>query len=292
MSSFAPFYAERLYRDLVSVTSRESHISVHLSDFPVANEALIDKELELSMDLAQKVSSLVLSVRKKQNIRVRQPLQRVMIPVANESFKQRLDKVTDLILAEVNVKTLEYLTPDKLAIKKSIKSNFRVLGKKVGKLMKQVAEAIESLPDDKVTYFEQHRTLAIEIEGNNIDLVEEDLEISFDDIPDWQVASDGAVLIALDISISESLQKEGLARELVNRVQQLRKETELEVTDKINISIVCGDVFAAAFNDFKTYICNEVLAQNLEIAGQGVADGYQQIEIDNEPLSIKISKAL
>jgi isoleucyl-tRNA synthetase len=223
---------------------------------------------------------------------VRQPLQRVMIPVANESFKKRLDKVTDLILAEVNVKTLEYLTPDKLAIKKSIKSNFRVLGKKVGKLMKQVAEAIESLPDDKVTYFEQHRTLAIEIEGNKIDLVEEDLEISFDDIPGWQVASDGAVLIALDISISESLQKEGLARELVNRVQQLRKETELEVTDKINISIVCGDVFAAAFNDFKTYICNEVLAQNLEIAGQGVADGYQQIEIDNEPLSIKISKAL
>lgn len=292
MSSFAPFYADRLYRDLIAVTGRENHISVHLSDFPVANEALIDKELELSMDLAQKVSSLVLSVRKKQNIRVRQPLQRVMIPVANESFKQRLDKVTDLILAEVNVKTLEYLTPDKLAIKKSIKANFRVLGKKVGKLMKQVAEAIESLPDDKVTYFEQHKTLTLEIEGHMIELVEDDLDISFDDIPGWQVATDGAVLIALDISISESLQKEGLARELVNRVQQLRKETELEVTDKINISIACGDVFVAAFNDFKTYICNEVLAQNLEIVGQDVAGGYQQIEIDNEPLSIKISKAL
>lgn len=292
MAPFAPFYSERLFKDLNSASKRQTASSVHLASFPMANATLIDKELEERMDMAQNISSLVLSLRKKMNIRVRQPLQRILIPSHGTHFNEQLDLVKSLILSEVNVKELEYLTDSTLQLERRIKPNFKTLGKKVGKHMKAVAAYVSAMPADELKLFEENGVLTTEIEGISVEFEKEDIEISYADIPGWQVASDGAYLVALDIHIDDQLKAEGMARELVNRIQNLRKESDLDVTDRIEVKIQNGEQLKASFETFKNYICAELLADNLLYVDATDSNGFIENEIDGVPLFIKISKVI
>ena len=261
MAPIAPFFADRLFVDLNSVSGRYDDISVHLTDFPVADETMIDKDLEERMELAQQISSMVLSLRKKSNNRVRQPLNKIMIPVLNEKFKKQVQAVEKLILSEVNVKTIEYMTEDNGVLVKKIKPNFKALGPRYGKLMKQIAAAVNGFSQDDIKKLEQEKEYLLTIDGQEVLITPEDVEISTEDIPGWIVANQGNLTVALDISITPELKQEGLARELVNRVQNIRKDTGLEVTDHIVLTIEKNENTEEAFTSFKNYICSETLAE-------------------------------
>lgn len=291
MASFAPFYAEKLFNDLNTATRRFTLTSVHLVDFPVADKAMIDPELEERMAMAQDISSLVLSLRKKMNIRVRQPLYRILIPSYGKTFNARLDKVKELILSEVNVKEIEYLTEDRLHLDRRIKPNFKTLGKKVGKQMKAVAEWVQNMDESLLKEFESQGFLEREIDGVMVHFETEDIEVSYADIPGWQVANDGTYLVALDVHLDDALKAEGLARELVNRVQNLRKESDLEVTDRIHVKIQGAEQFISSFEQFKNYICAEILADKLEYPAHNGTEGFVEVEINESPLFIEIKKA-
>jgi len=259
-SPIIPFFADRLFMDLNTVGRRHKHESVHLSDFPQVDENLIDKDLEERMELAQKVSSMALSLRKKNNIRVRQPLNKIMIPVLTPHFKQVVEAVEDLILSEINVKEIEYLTEDSGVLVKKIKPNFKSLGPKYGKMMKQIAAKVNQFGQDEIKQIEKEGLINIEIDGSSIEVGLEDVEIATQDIPGWSVANQDDLTVALDITIDEQLQKEGLARELVNRIQNHRKDNGFEVTDRIVLRIVESEATQLAFSEFKDYICSETLA--------------------------------
>jgi len=261
MAPIAPFFADRLFVDLNSVSGRYDDISVHLTDFPVADETMIDKDLEERMELAQQISSMVLSLRKKSNNRVRQPLNKIMIPVLNEKFKKQVQAVEKLILSEVNVKTIEYMTEDNGVLVKKIKPNFKALGPRYGKLMKQIAAAVNGFSQDDIKKLEQEKEYLLTIDAQEVLITPEDVEISTEDIPGWIVANQGNLTVALDISITPELKQEGLARELVNRVQNIRKDTGLEVTDHIVLTIEKNENTEEAFTSFKNYICSETLAE-------------------------------
>lgn len=264
MSPIAPFYSDRLFQDLNKVSSRTEG-SVHLSLFPTANGSFIDRDLEERMEIAQKVSSLLLSIRKKENIRVRQPLQKVMIPVLNDTFQRQLSAVQDLILSEVNLKELEYLEAGSDQIKKRIKANFKSLGPKYGKIMKQIAGIIAQMDQATISAFESSGSHEFEVEGQQVVLDLNDVEISSDDIPGWKVASEGSITVALDITISDKLREEGIARELINRIQNLRKDAGFEVTDRINLTIQEHEMINASVKNNLDYICVETLADSLEL---------------------------
>jgi isoleucyl-tRNA synthetase len=259
-SPIIPFFADRLFMDLNNVAGRHEHESVHLSDFPLVDETLIDKNLEERMELAQKVSSMALSLRKKNNIRVRQPLNKIMIPVLNSRFKTVVEAVEDLILSEINVKEIEYLTEDSGVLVKKIKPNFKSLGPKYGKMMKQIAAKVNQFGQDEIKQIEKDGLINIDIDGNNIEVGLEDVEIATQDIPGWSVANQDDLTVALDITIDEQLQKEGLARELVNRIQNYRKDNDFEVTDRIVVKIAESEATQLAFSEFTDYICSETLA--------------------------------
>jgi isoleucyl-tRNA synthetase len=263
-SPIAPFYMDQLFSDLNSITQKHSVNSVHLADFPVADNSLVDLDLENQMDIAQHVSSLVLALRKKEKIRVRQPLQRIMIPVLNEEFATNLLHVKDLILSEVNVKEMELLDANNSVFVKSIKPNFKTIGPKYGKQMKAIAGLVQQLDQQMIATIEQNKGWNTTIEGEAIVLNLEDFEIRAEEIPGWVVASEDGFTVALDNAISASLKQEGIARELVNRVQLIRKETGLEVTDKIRLSIETTAVLQEAIAANQTYICNEVLAIDIQ----------------------------
>ena len=259
----APFFSDRLFIDLNSVTKRHDVISVHLTDFPVADQQWVDSDLEERMQLAQKISSMVLSLRKKTNIRVRQPLQKIMIPVLDETFNRRLHSVEQLILSEVNVKEIEYLNETAGVLVKKIKPNFKTLGPKYGKLMKNIAAAIAAFTQDDIARMETERAAQLLIDGQQITLSADDVEIISEDIPGWLVANEGSLTVALDITITSELKNEGIARELINRIQNLRKEMGLEVTDKIEIFVERHpEISDAVFNN-NDYICSETLASAL-----------------------------
>lgn len=285
MSPFAPFYAETLFRDLNAATGKDRSGSVHLTDFPVADEAVIDLLLEEQMEYAQKISSLVLSIRKKENIKVRQPLHKMLIPVVDERVKGEIEHVKDLILSEVNVKELEYIA----TIDKSVKPNFKVLGKKVGAKMKAVAEQVNALSQEQIRELEQNGSLMIEAEGVKIEVVREDVDILTTDIPGYKVANEGKITVALDVNISESLKEEGIARELVSKLQNLRKDSGFEVTDRINVKIGAHPYINNSIKSYKTYICTEILANELELAEQFSASA--EIEVDENPIKVQIVKA-
>ncbi|MDC0303743.1 isoleucine--tRNA ligase [Flavobacteriales bacterium] len=265
MSPIAPFYADRLFLDLNSVTGRDKSESVHLSDMPVHSNAAIDTDLEERMAIAQKTTSLILSIRKKEKHRVRQPLAKVMVPILDEKFERQLRAVEDLVLSEVNVKGLEYLKETTGVIEKTIKANFKTLGPKYGKQMKQIASEIGQLSQEEISSFESKGSYELDIDGAPISISLEDAEITSKDIPGWSVASEAGITVALDLTITPELEQEGLARELVNRIQNLRKDKGLEVTDRISLTILESDLIKDAVNNNLKYICAETLAEKLEL---------------------------
>jgi isoleucyl-tRNA synthetase len=280
-SPIAPFFMERLYVDLNTVTSRIEADSVHLTDFPKANEQYIDKNLEERMELAQKISSMVLSLRKKTNIRVRQPLNKIMIPLLNNSFKDKIEAVKSLILSEVNVKKLEFMEDDSMLVKK-LKPNFKTLGPRYGKLMKLIAAELSTFDSDKIALLEEKGTYEISIEDQKIEILLSDVEIITEDIPGWLISTSGQVTVALDITITEDLKDEGIARELVNRIQNIRKEKQFEVTDKISVIIEKNNNIESAVKKNYDYICAEILASSLDLTDKITEDHKMQVELTED----------
>jgi len=280
-SPIAPFFSERLFTDLNNTTGRFKTDSVHLTDFPVADESYIDTDLEERMELAQKISSMVLSLRKKTNIRVRQPLAKIMIPVSDDKFKTQLESMKQLILSEVNVKELEYMTDDSILVKK-IKPNFKALGPKYGKLMKSISSALVQLDNEQIKQFESDGKYSLQIDGQDIVIDLTDVEILTQDIPGWLISTMGTLTVALDITITDELKEEGIARELINRIQNIRKEKQFEVTDKINVKIEKNNGLISAVKRNYSYICSETLADSLELVDSLSENEKQVIELSDE----------
>ena len=274
----APFFAEKLFIDLNEVSGRYDEPSIHMIGFPEADTTLIDKDLEEKMELAQKTSSMILSLRKKSNIRVRQPLQKVMIPVLDEHFKTQVEAMSDLIRSETNVKEIEYLTEDTNLLVKQIKPNFKTLGPKYGKLMKSIAATIGGWKQEDIKKLENTGKAELEIGDEKVEITLEDVEISTSDIPGWSVATVDNLTVALDITITDALQQEGIARELVNRIQNMRKDKGLEVTDRIQLRIAKNDQTNDAFIGYKDYICAETLAE-MELVETREDVGFETVEI-------------
>ena len=290
-SPIAPFFSEQLYRDLNNATGRNAAESVHLTDFPVADEKLIDKDLEERMEAAQLISSLVLSLRKKANIRVRQPLSKIMIPVANEAMKAQLEKISHLIMSEVNIKGIEFLAPDNNILVKNVKPNFKTLGRKYGKQMKQIQTYFANMSQDEIHAFERNNGVHLDVDGVDVELTLEDALISTQDIPGWAVTSEGNYTVALDMTITEELFNEGLARELVNRVQTLRKNTGLEVTDRIEIFVAHDEKLDPAVEQYKAYICGETLAEAIWLTDSVEGDNVMEDELtENVKVVLRIQK--
>ena len=287
MSPIAPFFSEQLYRDLNNVTGRNKAESVHLTDFPEANKTFIDKALEERMEAAQLISSLVLSLRKKANIRVRQPLSKIMIPVANEEMKTQIEKVSHLIKSEVNIKEIEFLSPDNNILVKNVKPNFKTLGKKYGKQMKQIQAYFANMSQDEIHQFEKNNGTHLNIDGVDVELTLEDALISTQDIPGWAVTSQDDLTVALDMTITDELMQEGLAREIVNRVQNLRKTGGFEVTDRIELIIEMNDKIKEAIDKFGDYICTETLATITKVDALDGVEAEELVEGVNVKLKIQ-----
>ncbi len=284
----APFYMDRLYKDLTKATQKEDFESVHLAAFPVQDESFIDKSLERKMEMAQIISSLVLSLRKKEMIKVRQPLQRVMVPVLDPSVKEQILAVADLIKSEVNVKEIEMIDDASGILVKNIKPNFRTLGPKFGKDMKHVISAVNKLEPADITAIERDGEINIEVNGKMTTLQLDDVEITSQDIEGWLVASNAGLTVALDVTLNDELKKEGIARELVNRIQNLLKDSGFEVTDKIDIKIKKDGVVESAVQDNLEYIKNETLTANLELAE--ALDNGVEISFDDVNTQLSINK--
>ncbi|HAQ20601.1 MAG TPA: isoleucine--tRNA ligase [Prolixibacteraceae bacterium] len=280
MAPIAPFYADLLYTDLNKITGKESDQSVHLTDFPVCDEFQINNDLEQKMALAQKASSMILSLRRKEKLKVRQPLAKIMIPVLNNDFQEQFDAVKNIILAEVNVKEVEYLSDATGIISKKIKANFKTLGPKYGKLMKQISEDIARFSQEEISKFESAGSRDLNINGESVSLSLEDVEIQTEDIPGWLVASEGGLTIALDINLTEELKQEGIAREFINKIQNIRKESDFEVTDRVIIKIQKHIFYDLAVENFKEYISNQTLASELVMVDQIDAKNSHLVEID------------
>lgn len=262
-SPIAPFYTDKLFSDLNAVSNKYSEKSVHLADYPTSNSALIDVELEERMNIAQRVSSMVLSIRAKEKIKVRQPLQKIMVPVLDDSFESRIKAVGDLILSEVNVKELELLTDTSGVLVKKIKPNFKTIGKKYGKQMKSIIAAVKQWGQEEIAAIEKNNGWKGEVGGLEIELDLNDFEIATDDIPGWLITTEGNLTVALDVTISKELKEEGFAREFVNRIQNLRKESGLEITDRIDLKIKSNEIINEAVEKNLEYICSETLADSL-----------------------------
>ncbi len=286
-SPIAPFFCEQLYRDLNNVTGRNKAESVHLTDFPIANTAFIDKALEERMEAAQLISSLVLSLRKKANIRVRQPLSKIMIPVANEEMKAQIEKVSHLIKSEVNIKEIEFLSPDNNILVKNVKPNFKTLGKKYGKQMKQIQVYFTNMSQDEIHAYEKNNGTHLNVDGVDVELTLEDALISTQDIPGWAVTSQDDLTVALDMTITDELMQEGLAREIVNRVQNLRKTGGFEVTDRIVLFVENNDKIEPALDKFGDYICTETLATINKVSALDDVEAEELVDGVNVKLLIK-----
>lgn len=287
-SPIAPFYMDRLFKDLNRVTGRYT-TSVHLVNFPVANDSMIDKQLEERMNMAQQISSMVLGLRRKVQIRVRQPLCKLLIPILNEEMTSQLDAVKNIILSEVNVKEIEYITDTAGILIKKIKPNFKTLGPKYGKYMKQISALVAEMNQNDIYNFEKQGTYSLQIGTDTLELTLEDVEILSEDIPGWLVANEGRLTVALDINITKELREEGIARELINRIQNLRKDSDFNVTDKIDLRIGKHKEINEAVENFKAYIASQVLAENVTLVDKA-EDDAQAIEIDDIQTFIKIQR--
>ena len=288
IAPLSPFYADRLYKSLASVTGKDLCDSVHLSEFPKVNDSVIDKELELRMEMAQKITSMVLSLRKKETIIVRQPLQKITIPASkNSDTRKHIEEVAKLILDEVNVKELEFVEDDNL-LKKRVQPNFRILGKKYGKLMKEIAQAVKDMSQEDIRKLESEGVVSFNILDQNVTINLDEVEVVNEDIPGYAVANDGALTVALDLEISENLRIEGQARELVKHIQTFRKESGFEITDRINITIEDSDVAKNIISNFKDYISTQVLAKSFTISPK--VENGEKWNIGDTNLTIKIEK--
>ena len=268
----APFFSDWFFKNLNDITRCEEVASVHLSQFPQADQTLINSALEQRMSYAQRIASLVLSLRKKESIRVRQPLQRILLPILDKSFADQVDQVKELILSEVNVKSIEYITDTEGLIKKNIKPNFKTLGKRLGPHMKAANALISSFDQAQINQIEQTGSHILVLDGENFELSKEDFVIGSEDIPGWQVASDGLITVALDTHLDDKLLAEGMARELVNRIQNLRKQKDFEVTDRILVRLEQHVAIEAAVNDFGDYVKAEVLAEEIILSTSSEGD--------------------
>jgi len=286
MAPIAPFFCDQIFRNLNSVTERHIQASIHHVDFPVADTTKIDAALEERMQMAQDICSLVLSIRKKVNIKVRQPLQKILIPVLDPKMKDAISLMEELILAEVNVKEINYITETEGVISKKLKPNFKLLGAKLGTKMKQASAVITALSQTQISQLEKDGSLNLDVEGTLISLLLSEVEIIAEDIPGWSVAVKNALTVALDITLSPALLKEGNARELVNRVQNIRKEANFELTDKILLRIVDNTDLKDAINEFSDYICREILA--LEIDWVPALEEGVDVEINDQKLRISV----
>lgn len=289
MAPISPFYADRLFLDLNSATGCDGSESVHLSDFPKADESLIDKVLEERMQLAQDISSMTLSLRKKENIKVRQPLQQIMVPVLSEREKENIDAVKDLIMNEVNVKGINFVDDSAGILVKKIKPDFKKLGPKCGKSMKMVATHLQELSQEEISNFEKSGVYTLNIDGNDIMIEKGDVEILSEDIPGWLVANNGSITIALDVTITPELQKEGIAREFVNRIQNIRKSSGFEITDKICVKIENSENVKGAIESFGDYVASQVLANSIELV-EKVANPIE-LDFDDFKVNIEVTKA-
>lgn len=285
MAPIAPFYADRLYGDLKAASAENGCVSVHLSAFPKVEASEIDTILEQRMELAQKVTSMVLSLRKKEHVIVRQPLQKICIPATDACQKENIEAMSQLILDEVNVKELEFVEGDML--EKKVKCNFRVMGKKFGKLMKAVAAAVGALSQDAINELSVNGSVQVDVDGQAVEIVREDVEIVSEDIPGWTVANDGALTVALDLEITEELKNEGMAREIVKRIQAYRKSSGFEITDHIHVVLSHDDNLQKAVEAYHDYICSQVLADKLEF---GAPESGEELDFEDFKISVDITK--
>lgn len=285
MAPIAPFYADRLYGDLKAASAENGCVSVHLSAFPKVEASEIDTTLEQRMELAQKVTSMVLSLRKKEHVIVRQPLQKICIPATDACQKENIEAMSQLILDEVNVKELEFVEGDML--EKKVKCNFRVMGKKFGKLMKAVAAAVGALSQDAINELSENGSVQVDVDGQTVEIVREDVEIVSEDIPGWTVANDGALTVALDLEITEELKNEGMAREIVKRIQAYRKSSGFEITDHIHVVLSHDDNLQKAVEAYHDYICSQVLADKLEF---GAPESGEELDFEDFKISVDITK--
>ena len=288
MAPIAPFYADRLYMDLVGVTGRDNVVSVHLAKFPVADESLIDRELEARMQMAQDVTSMVLALRRKVNIKVRQPLQCIMVPVVDEEQKRHIEAVKELILNEVNVKELKFVDGAEGVLVKKVRCDFKKLGPKFGKQMKAVAAAVAGMSQEAIAEFERNGSYTFDIDGTQAVVAVSDVEIYSEDIPGWLVANEGRLTVALEVTVTEGLRREGIARELVNRIQNIRKSSGFEITDKIKVVLSKNSLTDDAVNEYNTYICNQVLAASLTLADE--VSEATELELDDCTLRVNVTK--
>ena len=287
MAPIAPFYADRLYQDLTSVTGRGDASSVHLAKFPECDEAIVDTELEYRMKLAQQISSMVLALRKKEAIIVRQPLQKIAIPAADEVMKARIEAVKQLILSEVNVKELEFVEGDGILVKK-IKCNFRTLGKKFGKLMKSVNAVVTEMSQEQIAELEKNGSITLQVEGTDALIELADVEIFSEDVPGWTVANEGALTVALDVEVTEELRREGIAREIVKKIQAIRKDSGFEITDRIAVVLSSSEASDAAVQQFSEYISNQVLADSV-VVDAALTSG-DDIELEGATIKVSVTK--
>ena len=279
-SPIAPFYMDQLFNDLNSVTSRFTENSVHLVDFPKYDAEIIDKALEERMDMAQKISSMSLGLRRKVKIRVRQPLQKIIIPILDESMVPQLEAIKNIVLSEINVKEMEFITDTTGVLVKNIKPNFKTLGPKYGKIMKQIAAEIGKMNQENIAAFEKEGSYTIVVNNENIVLTPENVEIASEDIPGWLVANEGKLTVAMDVNITDDLHKEGIAREFINRIQNLRKDSGFEVTDKIKLEIMMHDSINDAVLTHKEYIGSQTLAISVELVEKLVENEAKAVEIE------------
>lgn len=287
----APFFCDRLFNDLNNVSGRFEFNTVHACDFPVANKELVDKDLESRMQMAQKICSLVLSLRKRNNLKVRQPLSKIMIPAKDATQQSHIEAVKDLILSEVNVKDIEFLTKENNVLVKSIKANFKTLGPKFGPKMKAIAAAITAFGQDDIAKIESEGKYVLNIDGSEIEIALTDVEIITQDIPGWVVANEDDLTVALDTTITEDLRMEGVSRELVNRIQNIRKESNFDVTDNIIVEIEQHNLLCPAVERFMDYICSETLTKELKFVEKVQAPTQMIDVIEGVELGIKIVKA-
>ncbi|MGE4287134.1 MAG: isoleucine--tRNA ligase [Salinivirgaceae bacterium] len=287
----APFYTDRLFKDLSVATGRNQGMSVHLTSFPVENKQAVDKDLEERMNMAQRISSMVLGLRRKVNIKVRQPLNKIMIPVLNNKTALQIDAVKDIILSEVNIKEIEYLDDTSGILVKKIKPNFKTLGPKYGKIMKQIAAVIGQMQQADISKLERENQFEFELDGHKVLINNEDVEILSEDIPGWLVANEGPLTVALDITVTDELRNEGIAREFINRIQNIRKESGFEVTDKINIKIAKHEAINDAISAHKNYISAQTLALSIELVAVLEQKTAKLVELDDDiATSILIEK--
>jgi isoleucyl-tRNA synthetase len=286
----APFYMDQLFRDLNMTTGKAPEDSVHLAPFPVYDEALINSDLEERMSIAQAISSMILGLRRKVSIKVRQPLAKIIVPLTEKDFREKFEAVKDLILAEVNVKDVEYIDDTSSILVKKVKPDFRTLGPRYGKMMKDISKAIASMTRQDIASLETTGSHTLLIGGKKVILTRDDVEIISEDIPGWQVANEGKLTVALDVTVTDELRYEGIAREFVNRIQNIRKESGFDVTDKITVLVENHELISKAVNRHADYIGSQTLATKVAVVSDFANGNVREVEIDDMIIRISVIK--